>query len=193
MKIVDSFEKIPCNVYKWFLSGGNVDFDEKKKFLPLGICDDGPGKIDILKYYESTNHNKLYKYYVNWSNHTLERYKYKERWRNNLTGKFLVEESVSLTHFQKSLSESEYTICTFGFGLDCYRNYEALCCNSIPILLNCKWSKGFEDELGGCVLVNSWLELEDKNFNKRPLREFNKEKLTVKYWKDKIYGEVDNV
>lgn len=189
--ICDSFNFIPTCIKKWFLSGSNVSH-EKIEFIPLGVCDDGPGKINLLKYIEKENTNK-YKYYVNWSDHTIERYKLKSRWKNNLTGDFLVKENIPYTEFHEDLFNCKYTVCTSGFGLDCYRNYEALACGSIPILLNTKWSSQFKCKLGKCVLVNSWLELENKEFNREPEIEFNKELLSTEYWKKLILNEVDNV
>ena len=188
--IYDTFDRIPSNVKKWYISGSNVIYDNVKTFIPLGVCDDGPGKENLLNYRLIEN-SKIYKYYVNWSNHTLERYKLKERWKNDLTGNFLVKESVPWNEFHNDLSHCEYTVCTFGYGLDCYRNYEALCCDSIPILLKCKWAEEFERVMGGCILVDSWLELENKNFNKKPSKPFNWDLVNTEYWKNLIYEGID--
>jgi hypothetical protein len=188
--IHDSFNEIPKCIKKWFLSGSNIKH-EKIQFIPLGVCDDGPGKTNLLQYLEKEN-TKEFKYYVNWSNHTLERYKLKERWKNNLTGKFYVKENIPYTEFHEDLSKCEYTICTHGMGLDCYRNYEALACGSTPILLKTLWSEQFKETIGKCVLVNSWLELEN-NIIEVPNIEFDINKISQSYWKEIINKEVQKI
>ena len=60
------------------------------------------------------------------------------------------------TYFQR-LSECEFVVCPFGFGLDTYRVYESAWCGARPIVL----SSGLDSihKQFGAVIVNDWSEV----------------------------------
>jgi hypothetical protein len=88
----------------------------------------------------------------------------------------------------KNQSKYAFVISPHGNGLDCHRTWEALCLGCIPIMKKSGISYLF-DELP-VLIVEDWkylnIELLNNTINKFKNTIFNYEKLTLKYWVDKI-------
>jgi len=91
-------------------------------------------------------------------------------------------------------SKYAFVISPHGNGLDCHRTWEALCLGCIPIVKTSKIDRLY-DELP-VLIVNEWkdlnLELLNDTIIKFKEKKFNYEKLTLKYWIDKIKIEINN-
>jgi hypothetical protein len=85
-------------------------------------------------------------------------------------------------------SKYAFVISPHGNGLDCHRTWEALCLGCIPIVKKSGISYLF-DELP-VLIVEDWkhlnIELLNNTINKFKNSIFNYEKLTLKYWVNKI-------
>lgn len=87
-----------------------------------------------------------------------------------------------------------FSICPHGGGLDCHRNWEALCLGCIPIVKTSKIDDLYNDL--PVLIVDDWkninLELLENTINKFKVKfennEFKIEKLKLKYWTDLIDG-----
>lgn len=85
-----------------------------------------------------------------------------------------------------------FVICPHGGGLDCHRNWEALILGCIPIVKTSKIDDLYKDL--PVLIVNDWSDINENllsktidNFKiKYNNKEFNMEKLKLKYWVDLI-------
>ena len=85
-----------------------------------------------------------------------------------------------------------FVICPHGGGLDCHRNWEALCLGCIPIVKTSSIDNLYNDL--PVLIVNDWEVITNKLLNdtiatfktKFENNEFNNEKLTLYYWRNLI-------
>jgi len=88
----------------------------------------------------------------------------------------------------KRQTEYAFVVSPPGEGLDCHRTWEAICLGCIPIMISTPLDDMFEGL--PVLIVESWRditrELLDKTILEYSEKEFCKEKLTLKYWIDKI-------
>lgn len=85
-----------------------------------------------------------------------------------------------------------FVICPHGGGLDCHRNWEALCLGCIPIVKTSSIDNLYKDL--PVLIVNDWEVITNKLLNdtiatfktKFENNEFNNEKLTLYYWRNLI-------
>ena len=91
----------------------------------------------------------------------------------------------------KRQTEYAFVVSPPGEGLDCHRTWEALCLGCIPIMLSSPLDDMFEDL--PVLIVKRWNDLSRDLLYKTILeykeREFAWNKLTLKYWIDKIRAE----
>ena len=88
----------------------------------------------------------------------------------------------------KRQTEYAFVVSPPGEGLDCHRTWEAICLGCIPIMISTPLDDMFEGL--PVLIVQSWRditrELLDKTILEYSEKEFCIEKLTLKYWIDKI-------
>lgn len=85
-----------------------------------------------------------------------------------------------------------FVICPHGGGLDCHRNWEALCIGCIPIVKTSKIDNLYKDL--PVLIVNDWREIDINLLNNTIIKfklkhengEFNYNKLKLDYWKNLI-------
>lgn len=96
--------------------------------------------------------------------------------------------------FWITLNHIPFVICPFGNGQDTHRTWEVLCLGRIPIVQESYLNNLFEQL--PVIIVNDWNQL-TKNFLQDKFKEiitgfeinkYNMEKITLKYWKEKIYS-----
>jgi hypothetical protein len=89
-------------------------------------------------------------------------------------------------------SKYAFVLSPFGNGFDCHRTWEALILGCIPIVKTSGLDNLFEDL--PVLIVQDWSDITEELFNKVIIDfknkhkngEFNYDKLTLKYWVDKI-------
>lgn len=85
-------------------------------------------------------------------------------------------------------AEYAFVISPHGNGLDCHRTWEALCLGCIPIVKTSKLDPMYEGL--PVLIVNDWADITqkllDETIKSYSNIKFNYEKLTLKYWLDKI-------
>lgn len=86
------------------------------------------------------------------------------------------------------MSTYMFVLSPFGNGMDCHRTWEALCLGCIPIVKAPNFKKMFENL--PVLIVDNWSEVNKelllKTITEFKQRTFNYEKLSLKYWTDKI-------
>jgi len=92
----------------------------------------------------------------------------------------------------KNQSNFSFVLCPAGGGYDCHRTWEALILGCIPIIkkFHIPLEEIYEDL--PILLVNNWNditpELLQNTITNFKNRKFNMDKLTLQYWKDKIFS-----
>jgi hypothetical protein len=129
------------------------------------------------------------KIYVNYS---IENDKFNQR-KNSLeiVPENLIKQNKNFTPRTENwnlMSEYAFVLSPYGMGMDCHRTWEALCLGCIPIVCAPSFKEMFNDlpllnvekwdDINETVLLNTINKFKDKNFNY--------DKLTLKYWTNKI-------
>lgn len=88
----------------------------------------------------------------------------------------------------RNQSKYAFVISPHGNGLDCHRTWEALCLGCIPIVKTSPLDPLYEGL--PVYIVNDWSDVTEENL-RRVLKDFSQRKfdlnrLTLKYWMDKI-------
>ena len=97
-------------------------------------------------------------------------------------------------HFLKNISMSEFVISTTGDREDCYRHYECIGLNAIPI--SNVTEPLYKDVFGENMIYSNANEMIDMVNNKIVNYEYqspNKDILTIEYWKQKINERIDTL
>lgn len=136
--------------------------------------------------------NRLVKCYGNF-HFNIERSKFGYERKNaidKIPKRLLYLEPTRTTKYETFLRQAQYAfvVSPAGNGLDCYRTWEALCLGCIPIVKSCLIDSLFDDL--PVLIVNDWteitLELLYNTLDKVATTQYNYDKLTLKYWMDKI-------
>jgi hypothetical protein len=81
-----------------------------------------------------------------------------------------------------------FVVSPHGNGLDCHRTWEALCLGCIPIVKTSPIDSLFDDL--PVLIVNNWndvnIDLLNKTIDEFKNKQFNYDKLLLKYWTDKF-------
>jgi hypothetical protein len=195
---------------KWFVQNTRLQYNDKIEQLPIGLdyhtifnnpncnwCLPGEGKLPIeqekiLK--DIINENKhfykrIVKIYVNFS---LSNDRFKQRKISlEMIPKYLMEinqQFIPRTENWKKMSQYSFILSPFGVGMDCHRTWEALSLGCIPIICAPNFRKIFKDL--PVLIVNNWNEINEQllieTINLFKNKQFNYDKLTLQYWKNKI-------
>jgi len=196
---------------KWFTQNSRVEQNDKIVQLPIGLdyhtilrnqsCnwrlpDEGYLPIqqeELLKNIITTAkpfHERIPKIYMNF---TVNSDRFKQR---QLALDTIPDELTSLnleftprTQTWKNMSQYTFVLSPTGIGLDCHRTWEALVLGCIPIVCVKEFKTLFEDL--PVLIVNDWSditeELLENTIEDFKNRTFNKQKLTLGYWKNNIY------
>ena len=133
--------------------------------------------------------NRIYKVYTN-AHHRLDRYGDRVAACEQIPADLLIKENAIIPRSQVWDNYARYAFVAspFGNGIDCHRTWEALCCGAIPIIRG-KFLMDLFDNLP-VLRVSSWsdvtAELLEQTIEEFSTRTFNYEKLTLKYWMDRI-------
>ena len=93
-----------------------------------------------------------------------------------------------LKKLSKIVKKSKFVLSPPGNGIDCHRTWEALCLGAIPIVRAKQFKSLFADL--PVLNVDEWSdvtpELLQNTLREFKQRNFNYEKLTLKYWTDQF-------
>lgn len=144
--------------------------------------------INIYKNSKPFYERKM-KIYVNY---TIENDKFNQR-RNSLeiVPENLLEHNNNFTPRTKNwnlMTEYTFVLSPYGMGMDCHRTWEALCLGCIPIVCAPSFKEMFNElpvlnvekweDINETLLLDTILKFKDK--------QFNYDKLTLKYWMNKV-------
>ena len=196
-------------IHRWYTQNCDILNDEDIKVIPLGLDyhtlqkykshEWGVGKSaleqekDLLNIRDlSKNESKKimtfsYYHFVLFNRHNRDRYLANEHLRNKSFNVFLKHKMKRNDTWREQV-KYYFVISPHGNGLDCHRTWEALALGCIPILKTSTLNSLFNDL--PVLIVDNWSDINEKllidtlsKFNKK---EFNLDKLSLKYWSDYI-------
>lgn len=176
------FENKPNCIKKWFAQNINYNHNDLIA-IPLGII---PKFITLLND-NSIKKTKKYKSCCLWNDRTNKiRPKTKLQFANKKD--HIICNRMKPHEYFKILSESKYVISPPGYGIDCFRTWEALYLGAIPIVQKSIHTESFSDL--PIVIVD---DITNINFSKIELSGNDITKLEFSYWEKKIKDVTDNI
>jgi len=114
---------------------------------------------------------------------------------NNVPKNLLYIESNHLLRVEtwEKMVQFKYVISPHGNGLDCHRTWEAICLGCIPIVKKSSLSEsGLYNDLP-VLVVDKWSDVTIKFLNNNSIEPWSHLplQLTLNYWKQKIYSELN--
>ena len=95
---------------------------------------------------------------------------------------------ISRTQSWKNQIKYAFVVSPHGNGLDCHRTWEALCLGNVPIVKTSKLDQLYEEL--PVLIVSSWKDITENLLKETIIKfkdqKFNYDKLTLKYWINKI-------
>ena len=195
---------------KWFLQNTQVQYNSKMIQMPIGLdyhtISNNPGcnwksenenhlpgaqELILVNIKENSKpfHERISKIYVNFSKGN-DRFKDRVGSLKSIPHNLMVfnDKFTKRTLNWNIMSKYSFILSPFGNGMDCHRTWEALCLGCIPILRAPGFKKMFENL--PVLIVNNWSDVNqgllDKTIEEFKTRTFDYEKLSLKYWVDKI-------
>jgi hypothetical protein len=173
--------ELPQNVLFWYVT--NLDVSHPRmRLLPFGLNDDGDGYVRLRQHMGKKKTGILY---ANFSQNTVERIQL-AKWCKR-QGWITYRERVPNDLYLAEVAEHKCVLCPDGNGLDCYRTYEAIYLQSVPILSRSTFSHNLRN-MGlpfasvsnfACLTPKFTEELYDYEAKQW---EFNYAPLTKTYW-----------
>lgn len=180
---------IPDNVIRIFCQNYNGS-QTKVEALPIGLerrmWFPEERKQEVLKKYIGIDIIKDIEVYMNFNPNTnKERYE----WYHYLNGKDFVNTEMlgngnNYENYIQKLKRSKFVVSPPGNGIDCHRNYECLYLGVIPIIQKSDFTINMFSDMN-VMLIDKITDLTRESLNNY-IEKPNKEKITEKYWKNKI-------
>ena len=206
---LDVFENIINNkkIKRWYSTNCNETIHPKLSIIPIGVnyhCDalwkDIPvqsqeSMMETIRLQSVPFYQRICKCYATFHFSTYDNFgNPRKKAMEEIPGDLVFYELEKISTQQTWLNQCQYSfvISPHGHGLDCHRTWEALILGCIvivkksvldplytelPVLIVDEWTDITQELLGSTIE-------KFKNIN------FNYEKITLKYWKDKIHSEI---
>ena len=180
-----TFTTIPPNVVRWFCTNVNI-VHPLIEAIPFGVNDDtgyvGPACA------ARQGRAKRGLLYVCFQPHTWERLELLEHYSRQPWA--TTRGKVPVDQFFDEIAEHEFVLCPFGNGLDCYRTWETLYVNSIPVLQKSVFARHFSTY--PIAVVDDFFMMSEYAFKeglkkmKNTVQDYNGLPLKLSYWKNRL-------
>jgi hypothetical protein len=179
------------NILLWISQNPIYTNNEKYMSFPYGICHHNinayvnfinSSNINIDKNIKILNQYASVHYHLP-NNHIRKMF--------DIFGKNSGERYVNYTEFLTNILNSEFVISTSGDRDDCYRHYECIGLNAIPIS---NINYGYKDIFGDNMVYSNAEEMKnmiDKNIVNHNYKKPNRNILTISYWICKINEKIN--
>ena len=179
------------NILLWISQNPIYTNNEKYMSFPYGICHHNINAY--VNFINSTNINidkniKILNQYASVHDHLPNNH---IRKMFDIFGKNSGERYVNYTEFLTNILNSEFVISTSGDRDDCYRHYECIGLNAIPIS---NINYGYKDIFGDNMVYSNAEEMKnmiDKNIVNHNYKKPNRNILTISYWIYKINEKIN--
>ena len=178
------------NIILWISQNPIYENNEKYMAIPYGICHHNV--IDYVNFIKSNNINnskniKILNQYACAHNHLPNSH---IRKRFDIFGKNSGK-SMNYTEFLTNILNSEFVISTAGDRDDCYRHYECIGLNAIPVS---NINDGYKDIFGEDMVYSNaeeMINMINTNIIKHNYKKPNRDILTIAYWVCKINQKIN--
>jgi len=178
-----TFDAVPDNVIRWYSTNVAV-FHDKIRCLPFGL---EAGAAEIINKFK--NHQKKNLCYANFHNHTIERIQLMN-WLTKQSWCKTVTTSVPLEQYLDDTANSMFTIAPEGNGYDCYRTYEAIQLDTIPILSITNFSENLAKLQLPILRCGDYYQITQDNlefaYENMIKQQYNLRALELDFWQDII-------
>lgn len=168
---------------------------QKPLWGPITNCHDQEKMLIMIKDKSVPFWNRNIKCYGNFQFNIQSKLGYDRKDAYNNINKDLMyyeEKPVSRLITWNKQKDFAFVICPHGGGLDCHRNWEALCLGCIPIVKTSNINNLYKDL--PVLIVNEWSHIDNNLLNntindfkkKFENNEFNMKKLKLSYWTNLI-------
>ena len=169
-------------------------YNDTKKWEKIA---DGKSPVDQEKFMINVIHNskpfyeRINKIYVNFEI-SADRFGQSKDCLKKISPFLLEMYQQKLKRTQTWINTTKYTfvLSPYGQGMDCHRTWEALILGSIPILKSTEFVNMFKDL--PVLLVDDWSDINqqllDDTIEKFKNMNFNYDKLTLEYWKQRVFN-----
>ena len=179
------------NIILWISQNPIYTNNEKYMAFPYGICHHNIN--DYVNFINSTNINndkniKILNQYASVHSHLPNNH---IRKMFDIFGKNSGTSFVSYTDFLKNILKSEFVISTSGDRDDCYRHYECIGLNAIPVS---NINGGYKDIFGDNMVYSNaeeMINMINKNIVNYNYKKPNRDILTISYWVCKINQKIN--
>lgn len=163
---------------------------------PISSCKDQEHILNLINMKSNPFWDRKVKCYANFHFSMNTKLGYDRKEALNEIDKNLIyyeEKKVSRVVTWNKQKDFSFVICPHGGGLDCHRNWEALCLGCIPIVKTSPIDNVYKDL--PVLIVKNWHDIDSnllnitiENFKKKFHNdEFNMTKLNLKYWTTMIH------
>jgi hypothetical protein len=168
---------------------------QKPLWGPITSCHDQEKMLIMIKEKSVPFWNRNIKCYGNFQFNIQSKLGYDRNDAFNNINKDLIyyeEKLVSRLITWNKQKDFAFVICPHGGGLDCHRNWEALCLGCIPIVKTSKINNLYKNL--PVLIIKDWSDIDSNLLNntlndykkKFENNEFNMEKLKLSYWTNLI-------
>ena len=179
------------NIILWISQNPIYTNNEKYMAFPYGLRHDNID--DYVNFIKSNNINtdkniKILNQYAEAHKHLPNDH---IRKKFDIFGKKSGKGNVNYKEFLKNILKSEFVISTSGDRDDCYRHYECIGLNSIPVS---NINYGYKDIFGDNMVYSNaeeMINMIDKKIVNYNYKKPNREILTISYWVDKINKKIN--
>ena len=191
---VDESFILPENILKWYSQNVNVD-NKRIESIPIGLENSRwfPKERKKEKMIAKLNQKRKYRNLV-YMNHNIKTNPGKREYPFEIlkNKKYVTAEiggnGHNFDHYLDNIYNHKFVVCPEGNGMDTHRFWETLYMGSIPIVVS-SINNRFYDDLP-VFYVNNWNEISCKllmdKLGEIESMNWNREKLTFEYWKNKI-------
>ena len=196
----DRFSKKPACIKKWFA----INVEHKHPDLiavPLGLYSSkGHTKNVFIKFdidWFLNNRDRLYaneknieELYCNWGTTNANRNIIIDKLKDNNL-KYYWESGLTTEQYYENMSKYKFVISPPGNGTDCFRTYESLYFNCIPVVIKHPLYDNWKDL--PIIQVNDYSEVTYDLLYSYLNKEYNIEKLYMTYWRNLIRNTFNNL
>lgn len=169
---------------KWY--GQNMSkVSDKTEGIPIGLENKLWKRVKFNIIDKFKNNDKTHLLYLNFN---VKTHKSRENIMNKLSEQFTKNNSKSWDKYIEELSTYKFAISPRGNGVDCHRTWEALYLGVIPIVQESTEMSYFKEL--PILYVKNYDQINEDYLNQQyelfKEKKFNLDKLSIKYWSDRI-------
>lgn len=188
-RVHGSFDKVPSQIKRWFITNLAVPQNEILRAIPLGVYRLGAPLIEtVMQERWGGNSTDSGWMYINWGNTSDERKNLKNWWFHHQHPwvTFHMNRDLSPLNYLRHIAAHRFVLSPPGCGIDCYRNLEAIYLGTIPIIKDSVTMRNVYSDLP-VLFVDDLYDIDkimlEEAYDKIKRKDYNYQKLDISYWR----------